>query len=191
MFLSLAHAQDGELNSSVPVVLDTTVEHGSNFPPFDSSFFGSHLFWLAISFAIFYFLMARLIIPRLGSIIETRRDRITSDLELAGLLKQEADAAIELYEQQLHQARINAHNIAREAMDEAKASTDRERAEIESALSLRLEQSTSQINLLQSRAMEHVDKIAAEVTEAILSNLIYKKPDAATLNRAVKLAAQN
>jgi len=191
MFLSVANAQDNDFGSALSLPSESVVDHGSSFPPFDASFFGSHLFWLAVSFALFYVLMARLIIPRIGSIIEGRRDRIASDLERASLLKQEADAAMELYEQQLSQARIEAHNIARAAMDEAKNSADRERAATEAALAQRLAQAENHISALQSQALQHVDTIAAEVTNAILTAMTQRKFDGATLARAVKIAAQH
>jgi len=191
MFSSIANAQDNVLDSALTVPPEAMVDHGGNFPPFDSSFFGSHLFWLAISFAALYFLMARVIIPHIGSILEERRDRIASDLDHAAALKQEADAAAELYEKQLQQARADTSNIARAAMNEAKISSDRERATAEAAVAQRLAQAESQITAMQNQAMENVDKIATEITDTILSMIAGQKLDKSTLSKAVKMIAQN
>jgi len=186
MFLSAAYAQ------TIP--LETTgnaVDHGGNFPPFDSSFFGSHLFWLALSFACFYFLMARCIIPRIGSILESRAGRIASDLESAASAKRQADEAMALYQSQLEKARTEAQSLARKALDEAHALSQAEQAKAEAALARRLEAAEQHITTLQGQALGHVEKIATETAESILLALTERKPDKSTIGLAVKLAVQN
>ena len=45
-------------------------EHGDksgSFPPFDPATFSSQLLWLAITFGFFYFIMARVALPRIGT----------------------------------------------------------------------------------------------------------------------------
>ncbi|MGA8412850.1 MAG: F0F1 ATP synthase subunit B', partial [Xanthobacteraceae bacterium] len=71
------------------------------FPPFNRETFASQLFWLAITFALLYLLMARFALPRVGSIIEARRSKIDSDLAAAAQLKTNAEAAMAAYEKAL------------------------------------------------------------------------------------------
>jgi len=49
--------------------------HGA-FPPFQSQTFASQLVWLAIAFVLLYVLMAKLALPRVGSIIRTTKDEM-------------------------------------------------------------------------------------------------------------------
>src|SRR5262245_5186698 len=72
--------------------------HGGGFPPFESHNFPSQVLWLAITFAALYFLMSRLALPRVASILETRAGRIASDLAEAQRLKTETEQAIATYE---------------------------------------------------------------------------------------------
>ncbi|MCE3544037.1 hypothetical protein LXJ56_28060, partial [Escherichia coli] len=51
---------------------ETGVAHKGVFPPFDSSHFASQLLWLALTFAFFYLFLSRVVLPRIGGIIETR-----------------------------------------------------------------------------------------------------------------------
>src|SRR5215471_15960760 len=55
-------------------------EHGSGFPPFNAHTFASQLLWLALIFLALYLLMSRIALPRIGSILEARRQRIQDDL---------------------------------------------------------------------------------------------------------------
>src|SRR5436190_4172216 len=72
--------------------------HGA-FPPFDPSHFPSQLLWLAIIFGLFYLFLKRVALPRVGSILDVRRERISQDLGQAAKMKGEADAAVAAYEQ--------------------------------------------------------------------------------------------
>ena len=80
--------------------------HGG-FPPFQSQTFASQLVWLAIAFVLLYVLMAKLALPRVGSIIESRQKRIEGDLADASRLKGESDAAVAAYEKALADARCD------------------------------------------------------------------------------------
>ena len=115
-----------EHNTETHSEVGTPAGHGgeSNFPPFDSSTFASQLLWLAITFGAFYYLMAKVVLPRISDILEVRSDRIARDLEEANRLKQESDEAFAAYEQEMAEARGKAHAIAQDARDAAKAEAD-------------------------------------------------------------------
>ena len=54
--------------------------------------------WLAIAFVLLYVLMAKLALPRVGSIIESRQKHIEDDVADASRLKGKSDAAVAAYE---------------------------------------------------------------------------------------------
>src|SRR5690606_7845773 len=106
--------------------------HGSaGFPPFEPTFFPSQLLWLAITFGLFYLFLQRVVMPRIGGILEVRRDRIAQDLDQAARLKDEADAAVAAYQQELAEARNKAGQIGQSARDSAKQEAEAERKRIE------------------------------------------------------------
>ncbi len=141
------------------------------FPPFDSTWFPSQLLWLTITFVIFYYLMAKVIVPRIGGILEDRRDRIASDLDTAERLKQELEAAEAAYDKALAEARAKAFTIAETAREAAKAASDAQRAEAEAALNTQLASAEARIGEIKAKALSDVGAIAAEATEAIVGAL--------------------
>ncbi|MGB6968984.1 MAG: F0F1 ATP synthase subunit B', partial [Methyloceanibacter sp.] len=51
------------------------------------------LIWLAITFGILYLLMKQVALPKIGSVLEMRRERIAGDLEAAEKFRRETQEA--------------------------------------------------------------------------------------------------
>lgn len=167
-----------------------TEAHGGGeagaFPPFDPATYGSQLFWLAICFGALYVLMSRVALPRIGSILEERSNRVAGDLAEAGRLKAETDAAIAAYEQALAEARQNAHAIGQKARDAAKAQVDADRGRIEADLQGRLDAADRRIGEVKARALTEVDAIAKDAVDAIVEALMGRRADEAEIAAAVR-----
>jgi F-type H+-transporting ATPase subunit b len=153
----------------------TETGHGGGegvFPPFDPTSFASQLLWLAVTFGAFYLLMSRVIIPRIASIIEVRRDRISRDLDEAQRLKEDSDAALAAYEHELAAARASAQAIANKASEQARADSEAERSRLEEQLAGRLAEAEERISAIRAKALAEVDRIAAETAGTIVSELV-------------------
>jgi F-type H+-transporting ATPase subunit b len=161
--------------------------HGA-FPPFDASTFPSQLLWLAITFGLFYLFLKRVVLPRIGGILELRRDRIAQDLDQAALMKSEADAAVAAYEQELTEAKAKANGIGQQARDAAKAEADAQRRKVEGELESKLAEAEARIASIKASAMAEVGSIAEDTSAAIVRQLTGGKVDKAALAAAVKAA---
>ncbi len=147
-------------------------EHSAVFPPLDETTFAPQLIWLAITFAALYFLLSRLILPRLGEIIEERRDRIQRDIDSAERLKNETVTAQETYEQALADARANANAIAQETRAKLAAEIDTERAKIEEEIAAKVADAEARLTQSKSTALSNVNEIATDTTIAVVDKLI-------------------
>ena len=163
---------------------------GGAFPPFDPTYFGSQLLWLAITFGVFYFIMGRVVIPRLSGILEDRHDRISRDLDEAQRLSAEADAAEAAYEHELAEARKNAHSIAQEATDKVKAEAAATREKVEAQLADQMADAENRIASIKGKALGEVGAIAAETTQSIVAELIGGKLTKAEITKAVTAASK-
>src|SRR5262245_46590633 len=101
---------------------------GKVFPPLDPTGVVPQLFWLAVSFALLYLLMKRFALPRVGEVIEERRERIERDLAKAEALKGETEQALVTYERALGEARAKAGTIAKDLHAKLTAEVDAERS---------------------------------------------------------------
>ncbi|HSO48191.1 MAG TPA: F0F1 ATP synthase subunit B [Rhizobiaceae bacterium] len=180
-----AATQAGETHAGTEAAHGAEAGHGGAFPPFDPTFFASQLLWLAITFGIFYLLMARMAVPRLGSIIETRHQRIQQDVAEANRLKDEAAHAGAAYELELSEARNRAGTIGAKARDDAKAAADAERHRVEDELNAKLGEAEARIASIKAKAMKDVGAIAADTTSAIVRELLGAKVTDAEIAAAI------
>ncbi len=156
------------------------------FPPFDSSHFASQILWLALTFAVFYLFLSRVVLPRIGGIIETRRDRIATDLDQAARMKQDSDDALAAYEQELADAKKKAGGIAQTAHDEAKAKSDAEQSKISAELEKKLSDAEASIAAIKDKAMKEVGTIAEDTAAEIVKKIVGGTVDKASISAAVK-----
>ena len=157
-------------------------------PQLDFTSWPPQLIWLAISFAALYFLMARIALPRIATVLEQRRDRIAADLDEAARLKQETEDALRSYEAALAEARAKAHAIAAETRDKLNAELDAERAKIDEEIAATTAQAEKRIGAVKKAALGEVDQAASEIAEAIVRLLIGTKPAKRDIAAAVKAA---
>ncbi|MEM5502149.1 F0F1 ATP synthase subunit B [Ahrensia kielensis] len=162
-------------------------EHAESgiFPPFDTSTFASQLFWLAITFGFFLWFMSKVIVPRIGNILETRQDRIAQDLDKAREFRDDADASIAAYEQELAEAKAKANEIGQIAREKANAEANAERAKVEAELGTKLSAAEARIADIREKAMSEVGGIAEEAASEIFTQLIGGTVTKADLAKAV------
>jgi F-type H+-transporting ATPase subunit b len=159
--------------------------HGRAFPPFQKDTFASQLVSLAIAFVALYLIVSRIALPRVGSLLDERQDAIEGDLAEAQKLKDESDAALKAYENELAAARGRAHAISAETREKLNAASDAERKTLEERLTLKLLEAEKTIATTREAAMRNVRSIAAEAAAAIVQRLTGVVPDGKTIDRAV------
>jgi F-type H+-transporting ATPase subunit b len=160
-------------------------EHKGGFPPFQSQTFASQLVWLVIAFVLLYVLMAKLALPRVGAIIESRQKRIDDDIAEAGMLKAQSDEAVAAYEKALADARARAQAIANETRDSQAAAAEVRRKTLEDELNVKLAEAEKTIAGTKQAAMSNVRGIAEDATRAIVERLIGLAPSDKAVTDAV------
>jgi len=159
--------------------------HGGKFPPFESHTFASQVLWLAIVFIALYWLMSRVALPRIGSILEARRAQIAGDLAEAQRLKDQSDAAIAAYEKALAEARARAQALANETREKEAAAAEVRRKTLEAELNTKIAEAEKSIAVTRSSAMANVRGIAAEAASAIVERLVGVAPAGQEVANAV------
>jgi F-type H+-transporting ATPase subunit b len=160
--------------------------HTGGFPPFQRENFPSQLVWLFLTFVILYVVMAKVALPRVGSILEARKGRIAEDLAEAQRSKDGSDAVIAAYEKALADARVRAQAIGVETRQRQTAQSDEAHKSLEEKLSAKLAEAERTIGATKTAAMANVRGIAVEAAAAIVERLIGKKATPREVTAAVE-----
>ena len=155
------------------------------FPPFNKETFASQLVWFVVFFVALYVLIGRFAIPRLGGIIEARRDRVEGDLAEANRLKGQSDAALASYEKSLADARGRAQALANETREKLNAEADKARHALEAQLNVKLAEAEKTISATKTTAMANVRGIAVDTAATIVQRLVGTTPTGSTVEAAV------
>lgn len=158
---------------------------GGGFPPFRADTFASQLLWLAICFIALYVLVARVALPRMESILTSRRTKIEADFAEAARMKGEADAAVAAHEKALADAHARAHALAMTTRERLAAESEAHRKSVEHDLNQRLAESEKKIAANKTAAMANVRGIAVEAAGAIVARLIGSPPSDGAVKSAV------
>ena len=159
--------------------------HKAPFPPFQKDTFASQLVSLLIAFVALYLIVSRIALPRVGSVIDERQNKIEGDLADAQKLKDQSDSALKAYENELAAARSRAQAIGAETREKLNAASEAERKTLEQQLSVKLAEAEKTIASTREAAMGNVRGIAADAAAAIVQRLTGILPDGKSVDSAV------
>lgn len=155
-------------------------------PQLDFTTYLPQIFWLFVTFGVLYIAMAKIALPRIGEVIEERRDRIAADLDKAQRLRGETDEAIASYEKALGDARAKAHDIAQSTRDKLTAKADTKRKDVEAKLATKMDEAETKIAAMTDKAMAEVGAISTETAANLVSALLGESVDDKKISKAVK-----
>ena len=157
-------------------------------PQFWIEDFAPQLFWLVISFAILYLLMARIALPRIADVLDQRQNRIASDLDKAQELAQDAEKTQAQYEAALAEARAQAQAVLAERAAKSAAEAERRSAEISDRFSREANEAAARIAASKSQALVEVKRLAAELAGDTVAKLIGLRIPVSEAEGAVDMA---
>jgi F-type H+-transporting ATPase subunit b len=152
---------------------------GGGLPQFRFEYWGGQIVWLLILFAILYFLLARVFIPRLRKVVDTRAETIAGALEEARRVQAEADAQAAAAQQEIAQGRAEARRVASEAQAKAAAEFAARQAAEDQRLAAQMDEAEGRIRAMRDQAMGNVQGIATDTAQAIVQKLTGTAPSAA------------
>ncbi len=167
-------------------------QHASGgLPQLNVHDFAPQLIWLAGIFVLLYLLMSKAVLPKIGSVLQERSDRISKDLGEAQRLKGETEKALANYEQAMNEAKARSQKISQENRDALTAEINKERAAVESRINAQALEAEKRIAAAKSRAMGSVSDIASDTARSIVAQLIGQDVSAAEATQALPPAARS
>lgn len=144
----------------------------------------NQIFWLLIALVAIYFVLSRIALPRIATVLAERQGTITNDLTAAEDLKQKAIEAEEAYTAALATARTQAQEIIAQNKADMQADLDTAIAKADAKIAAKAAESEKTILQIRASAAENVEAVAKDTAGAIVAALGGKVDDA-TMSAAV------
>ncbi len=157
-------------------------------PQLDPNIFGGQLFWLAITFVSLLLVLTFVILPRIGKTLSTRQNRLQDDIEAAERLRDQAQAALEAYDEALTAARANAVKLAQEVRAEMQAEMDKQKAVIDARIAEQAAEAEKRLQASRDQAMSNIRSSAADIIGDIVTAVSGQTPDQAATDAALERA---
>lgn len=157
-------------------------------PQFDIASFPSQIFWLVVTFGILYFVMSKLVLPRVGDVLQERQEKIADDLDRAAQLKRDAEEIIAAYEASLAEARGKAQDLYRETTDAMNAAAAKRQLEAGAAIGVRIAEAEKRIAAARNTAIGELRTVAADVASAAIARVAGVDADPARLSGEIDRA---
>lgn len=154
-------------------------------PQLDFSTFPNQIFWLVVSIVVLYFIVAKVALPRIGSVIEDRHNAVANDIEQAAEFKRKAEDAEAAYNAALAEARSEAMRIAGEAKAEIKADLDAAIAKADAEIAAKAAESAGRIDEIRKSALKSIEEVAGVAANDIIAKIMPSTADDKATKAAV------
>ncbi len=145
-------------------------------PQFNLANFVPQLAWLAVFFAILYFGIVKLTLPKLGKVMNEREHKVGADIAGAEQAKQQADEIARQYEASIAEAQANARSAVSAAKAEVSRSVEKRLSALAATLGERQQQAEAELAEARSKAMAEIETVAAEAAAEIVTLRTGKRP---------------
>ncbi len=160
------------------------VAEAPGMPQLDFTTWGNQIFWLLVALVVIYFILSRIALPRIASILAERQGTITNDIAAAEDLKAKAVEAEAAYDKALIDARAEAQRIVAEAKADIQADLDVAIAKADAEIAAKSAESEKAIAEIRAGALENVKIVAKDTAKEIVAAM-GGNADAKTINAAV------
>ncbi|MBA4161278.1 MAG: ATPase [Novosphingobium sp.] len=134
------------------------------------------LAWLFVTFAVLYFGVVRLTLPKLGKVMDARESSISGNLATAQAVKQAADEIDARYHAEMNASREEARKAIADAKAKAAKSTEAKLSKAGAKAEAALSEAEDRIAQAVAKAEGALATAAAENAQAIVARLTGVEP---------------
>ncbi|MBU0641923.1 MAG: F0F1 ATP synthase subunit B' [Alphaproteobacteria bacterium] len=159
-----------------------TAEAG--MPQLDFATFPNQIFWLLVTLVVIYFVLSKIALPRISTVLAERSGTIMNDISAAEELKLKAKEAEAAYNAALAEAKSEAQRISNETRAAIQADLDTALAKADAQIAAKAAESEKAINEIRDGAIDSVKAVAKDTAKEIVAAL-GSTADARTITAAV------
>ena len=140
-------------------------------PQLNPEFFVSQLFWLVVTFSFLFLFLWKVSLPRIGSVLEKRENKINNDIETAKQLQIEAEKIQDQIEQKLRDSKERNFGLIKNSTVNLQNKASEELSKLDNELNKKIEKSAKVIENNKKESLKQIHKQIHEITKLTLSKL--------------------
>lgn len=144
-------------------------------PQLEISTFPSQIFWLVVSFLILYIIMAKVIVPRISSVIKNRENEIKNNIHISEQLYRDT----EIINDEIERIKNDTETEAREIINNLRININKKINEnnqiLKNKLEKKLEKDEKNIFKKKEKVLKEINKIAFNLSQEIIKKISNNK----------------
>ncbi len=141
-------------------------------PQLNPEFWISQIFWLTLTFGVLYFVLSRLILPKISANLELRKSQIQENIEAAEKQRENSESKIKEYDEIILKSKLEAKNIFKNAREKVIKDINSKKEILDKQINEEIKKAEKEIVLLKKSSPEKINKIAIETSSDLLKKLI-------------------
>mgnify|MGYP001288079264 FL=1 len=140
-------------------------------PQLNPEFFISQLFWLVISFTFLFVFLWRISLPRIGSVLEKRANKISEDIKIAKQYQAEAEEIQTIIDKQLSEAKIETSDLIKLTNINIQNHATKELEQLDVSLNAKLDEAYEKIEKNKTSSLSQINSQIYDITKLTLSKV--------------------
>ena len=155
-------------------------------PQLNPAFWISQIFWLTLTFGILYFVLAKLILPKISANLEVRKLQILENIEAAEKQREESEQKIEEYNKILQDSKNEAKNYFNQARTKILKDINKKKDVLDKSLNEEIKKAEDDIRSLIQKSPEKINKIAIETSRDLIQHLLNTEVNNSSISAIVE-----
>jgi len=144
----------------------------AGMPQLNPKYWVSQVFWLILTFSIFYLIIWKIFLPKITNSIENRKSKTVNDINEAQKLKENAEKKLKEYNLIIENSHKEAKNIIENGRKKLEQDIKNKNKKFNGEIKKELISVEKEIQDLKKSSTEDVGKIAAEASGEIIKQVM-------------------
>ena len=158
-----------------PYVAYSAAKEPEGMPQLDFTTYPSLIFWLLVTFSFTFIMLKFFITPQISDTLETRQNKISSDLETAKKFRDEAELNRLDQEKALKESRLEAQKKYKNIIDKIKLKISKDEVILTSKLKPIIDKGEKEILDLRKEVLNKISETSTEISIDITKKIVNKK----------------
>ena len=152
--------------------MEAFAAESGGMPQLNPEFWISQIFWLILTFGILYFVLSKLILPKISNNLESRKSQILDNIEAAEKQREDSETKLKEYDEIITKSKLEAKTIFNQARERALKDINSKREVLDKQIDEEIAEAEKEILALRKSAPNKINKIAIETSSELIQKLI-------------------